>query len=443
MNYVELKTDCGTVRGWETETCLEFRGIRYAKAERFGYPEAVTHWDGIYDATAYRACALQHRAFEDDATVNAFYHNEFRKGLSFTYAEDCLFLNIQTPKNAQNCPVLLYIHGGSFTGGSANEGQINGKRFAENGIIFVACNYRLGAFGFCAHPDVTEENGACGNQGLFDQAAAIRWVHENIAAFGGNPHKITLMGQSAGAMSVDIHLNNPSVRGMFSGAILLSGAGLQRCFAKPLAPAKTVSFWNAVMQNAGVSSMQALREADAQKLYFAWKQACKDDKLSMLHTMPVYDGVLLKKGTFTKESIPDIPYIIGTTSDDMLPIILEKLAKAWGAQAKKSNQSKCYIYNFSRRLPGDEKGAWHSADLLYAFSTLDFSWRPFTDTDRLISEQLSDALCAFVKCGDPNCTSIPPWRDDCKMPMHFCENTGMYRWNTRHHLHNTLTGKGF
>lgn len=124
MNCVELETDCGTVRGLENESCFEFRGIRYATAERFGLPTPVTHWDGVYDATAFRACALQHRAFEDDATVNAFYHKEFRKGLSFTYSEDCLFLNIRTPKAAENCPVILYIHGGSFTGGSADEGQI-------------------------------------------------------------------------------------------------------------------------------------------------------------------------------------------------------------------------------------------------------------------------------------------------------------------------------
>lgn len=443
MNYVELKTDCGTVRGLENETCLEFRGIRYAEAERFQYPKPVTHWDGTYDATAFRACAPQHRAFEDDAAVNALYHNEFRKGLSFTYGEDCLFLNIWAPKNAQKRPVILYIHGGSFTGGSANEGQISGVRFAENGIIFVACNYRLGAFGFCAHPDITAENGACGNQGLFDQTEAIRWVYANISAFGGDPNKITLMGQSAGAMSVDIHLNNPLCRDMFSGAILLSGAGLQRFFAKPLSPEKTASFWNAVIQNAGVTSMQALQKADVQTVYFAWKKACKDDKFSLLHTMPVYDGVLLKKGAFAKETIPDIPYIIGTTSDDMMPFFLERFAKKWGAQVKKSHQNKCYVYNFSRRLPGDDKGAWHSADLLYAFSTLDFNWRPFTDADRLISKQLSDALCAFAESGDPNCEAMPQWRDDYKNPMHFCENTCMKRWNTRHHLHNTLTGKGF
>lgn len=443
MNYVECETTCGTVRGIENTAHFEFRGIRYAKAERFTYPKQVTHWDGVYDATEFRACSPQHRAFEDDATVNPFYHKEFRKGLSFTYDEDCLFLNIWTPKNAENCPVLLYIHGGSFTGGSANEGQISGARFSEKGVILVACNYRLGAFGFCSHPDVTAENSACGNQGLFDQATAIRWVKENIAAFGGNPNRITLMGQSAGAMSVDIHLNNPLCKGMFSGAILLSGAGLQRFFAKPLAPYKTASFWNKIQKNAGVSSMQALKSVDARTLYFAWKQACKEDKRSMLYTLPVYDGVLLKKGAFSEETLPDMPYVIGTTADDMLPIFLERFAKRWGAHTEKSNQNKCYIYNFARRLPGDEKGAWHSADLLYVFSTLDFSWRPFTEKDCEIAELLSNALCAFAGNGNPNCDNLPHWQDDFKKPMYFCENTCMKPWDTRHHLQNTISGKGF
>ena len=204
MNYVECSTNCGVIRGIETEKCLEYRGIRYATAERFAYPKQITGWEGVYDATQFRECSYQHRAFDDDATVNAFYHNEFRKGLSFTYSEDCLYLNIYAPKKAENCSVLIYIHGGSFTGGSADEGHISGVRFAENGIIMVAINYRLGPFGFCSHPDIKGENSACGNQGLFDQVEAIKWVKRNIAAFGGNPDKITLMGQSAGAMSVDI-----------------------------------------------------------------------------------------------------------------------------------------------------------------------------------------------------------------------------------------------
>lgn len=146
--YLETKTPLGVIKGLETERCVEYRGVRYARAARYEYPVQEKKWDGVYDATEYKACCYQHRAFEDDAKVNPFYHKEFREGLSFTYSEDCFFLNIWAPKNAENCPVLIYIHGGSFTGGSADEGHISGARFAEQGIITVAMNYRLGPYGF-------------------------------------------------------------------------------------------------------------------------------------------------------------------------------------------------------------------------------------------------------------------------------------------------------
>ena len=284
MKYVECDTACGRIRGIEAEKHIEFRGIRYAKAKRFEYPEQITHWDGVYDATEFRDCCYQHRAFDDDAKVNAFYHKEFRKGLSFTYSEDCLHLNIWTPKKTKDCPVLIYIHGGSFTGGSSNEGHISGVKYAENDLIMVAINYRLGPFGFCSHPDIKSKNGACGNQGLFDQTTAVKWVKDNISAFGGNPNKITLMGQSAGAMSIDIHLSNSMCKNDISGAIMMSGAGLQRFLARPLKPEKTIPFWKEIMKNANVSSMEKLRHIDPKTLYYAWLKACKEMKRSMLYT---------------------------------------------------------------------------------------------------------------------------------------------------------------
>lgn len=442
MNYIECDTPCGRIRGIDGEKCVEFRGVRYAGAERFAYPVPIKHWDGIYDAAEFGDCAYQHRAFDDDAKVNAFYHKEFRRGLSFTYSEDCLFLNIWAPKNAENCPVLIYIHGGSFTGGSANEGHISGAEFAQNGVIMVAINYRLGPFGFCSHPDLTDENGICGNYGLFDQTAAIQWIRDNISAFGGDPDKITLMGQSAGAMSVDIHLSNPLIKSCISGAIMLSGSGLQRFLLKPLTPDKTVSFWNNVMKNAGVSTMHALKEVEPKALYYAWLDACKASKFSMPYTFPVYDGAILKKGGFAADTIADVPYIIGSTCTDMIPIVLQAIHKKWGRYAENNNSNKCYIYNFTRRLPGDDKGAWHSADLLYAFSTLDFNWRPFEEIDYKISNQLSQAICAFVKSGNPNCAAIPNWAPDYKNPMHFCENTHCAKWDTSDNFRNTFSGFG-
>ena len=259
METIEITTKCGKLKGIKADGFNEFRSIKYATADRWEYPTEVTQWEGTYDATCFKDCSFQRRSFEEDAVCNAFYHKEFRKGLSFTYSEDCLHLNIWAPENAENCPVIIYIHGGSFTGGSTDEGHLNGAEFAKNGIILTSMNYRLGPYGFCSHPDLTNDEGICGNYGLYDQYTAIKWIKENIAAFGGNPDKITLCGQSAGAMSVDIQISNPMCKNWFSGAYMMSGAALQRELLKPLHPEKTRSFWETVIKNAGCSSIKELK----------------------------------------------------------------------------------------------------------------------------------------------------------------------------------------
>ena len=442
MNYIEKETPCGKIKGIDGERCAEYRGIRYATAKRYERPREVTHWDGVYDATNFGACCFQHRAFEDDATVNPFYHKEFRKGVKFTYSEDCQFLNIWTPKNAENCPVIVFIHGGTFTGGSADEGHIKGTRFAEKGIIMVAVNYRIGPYGFCAHEDLKDENGYLANFGLYDQTAAIQWVIRNIASLGGNPEKITLMGQSAGAISVDIHLNNPALKGKIAGAIMISGAGLHRCIMKPNTVKGATPFWNKVMSKAGVKSVEDLKKLDSKDLYYAWLNSGSMERRNMPNTFPVYDGNILKKEEFNLKNIPDIPQMISSTCTDMIPIVLEFILKKWGRFMQKNRTSPCYIYNFNRFLPGDNMGAWHTADLLYVFNTLEFNWRPFEEIDYKISEQLSDSICAFARNGNPDCDSIPHWAPDYKKPMSFCENTAPESWKTGKNLLYTITNKG-
>ena len=334
MKTITLQTPCGALKGIETERCYEFHGVRYARAARYEYPKEQTAWEGVYDATANGACCYQHRAFEEDAVVNPFYHKEFRKNCSFTYSEDCFFLNIWAPKEAENCPVIVFIHGGSFTGGSTDEAHIKGVRFAEKGIIMVAMNYRLGPYGFCAHQDMKDASGALANFGLYDQQTAVQWVVHNIAAFGGDPDNITLMGQSAGAMSADIHLNNPALAGVFKRAVLLSGGGLQRCLLKPLSIEKVTPFWEKIMHYAMASSLAELRAIQPKKLYYAWKKACAGSPLSMPCTFPVYDGKILDKSRFRLSSLPDIPYIIGSTCTDMIPIVLGGIDKRWGRHVR-------------------------------------------------------------------------------------------------------------
>ncbi len=439
MLKTELNTPCGEIRGIQGEGFLEFRGIRYANAKRWEYPEQVTHWDGVYDALHYGNCCYQRRAFENDAECNPFYHKEFRAGMEFTYGEDCLFLNICAPENADNCPVIIYIHGGSFTGGSADEGHVSGTQFAKNGVIFVAINYRLGPYGFCSHPALTDKNGVCGNYGLYDQYVALKWIRDNISAFGGDVNRMTLLGQSAGAMSVDIQLSNPLCENWFSGAVMMSGAAIQRRIARPVMPEKTEKFWNQVIENAGCENIEQLRNADAKTLFYAWSDACRQSKLSIIYTLPVCDGKLVTRENFNMENTPGIPCILGVTITDMMPCVLEFLIKSWVKHAK---GNKNYVYVFSRELPGDNCGAWHSCDLLYAFSTLGISWRPFDEIDRRISRELSQSLCAFAKTGDPNCRELPRWNPGVKAPMHFGEKSAPAALETKILIKNTFSKKG-
>ena len=218
---------------------------------------------------------------------------------------------------------------------------------------------------------------------------------------------------------------------------------ISRHTAKPKTPEKTLPFWNLVLENAGVKTADELRTLDAKALYYAWLAACRAMKFNMPYTFPVYDGALLTKESFSSKRVPDMPYILGVTSQDMIPIVLQKNTVKWAKLAKKHNQSPCFVYSFTRQLPGDDRGAWHSADLLYAFSTLGFSWRPFSEIDYQISDALSASFCAFAENGDPNCSKIPHWSPGGKAPMRFCENTHCATWETAKNFKQTFRGLGW
>ena len=435
-----IKTDAFTITGLDFEDHLEFRGIKYASAGRWEYPK-ILELEGNIDATVFGACSFQRRAFEEDSVCNPFFHKEFREGQSFTYSEDCQYLNIFAPKDAENCPVVIFIHGGSFTGGSTDEGHLNAAEYAKRGIVFVTFNYRLNAFGFMAHSSMMKD-GVCGNYGLYDQEAAVRWVLRNISLFGGDPKNITIMGQSAGAMSVDIQLSNPNLRGVFKHAIMMSGAGLQRFAAKPLEVSKLDKFWDSIAEKAGVKSIQELKTVDEKTLFYAWSDACKENPLSMLYTLPVRDGKIVTKLAYSPKHMPEVPMILGITATDMMPIILEGITQQY-AKASAKEGKRCYVYSFDRLLPGDDNGAWHSCDLLYAFNTFHVNWREFEKVDFEISEAMIDAFTAFIKTGNPNCDSLPGWGCGTDCAMHLCENIHTGPLDKKSFLKSTFTSRAF
>ena len=447
MDYI-VNTPCGPVQGCagRVSGTAAYKGIRYATAGRWQYPRPVTGWDGIYDATEYGACCYQPRAFynEEENPKKLFYYNEFRKGETYTYSEDCLFLNIFTPEDAKEgdgLPVLVYIHGGGFTGGCGHEKHFDGPVWPAKGVIGVTLNYRLGPLGFACLPELKEEAGCTGNYGLYDQLAALQWLHDNISAFGGDADAITIMGQSAGAMSVQQHCLSPMSRPLFRSAVMSSGGGISKILAA--APAeKHYAFWQKAMQNAGCADLAQFRTISPEKLFSVWTQTKKE--LRTPGTFPCVDSrLIVGNGTqiLSEGKQAAVPYLAGITSEDMMPPILYKMAKSWCT----AQNEPAYTWYFDRRLPGDDHGAWHSSDLWYWFGTLPNCWRPMEEKDYELSNQMVDYLCNFVRTGDPNGGALPVWLPaQVSQKVALClgeERTGMRKPGTLRMIWTMLTNK--
>ena len=411
MDYI-VNTPCGVLKGTAGRVpgTAAYKGIRYAQAGRWEYPQQVTHWDGVYDATRYGACSYQPRSFYDEEknVKKVFYYNEFRRGETYEYSEDCLFLNVFAPEDAKPgdaLPVLVYIHGGGFTGGCGHEKHFDGPVWPAMGVIGVTLNYRLGPMGFICLPELKEEAGHTGNYGLYDQMTALRWVRENIAAFGGDPDNVTIMGQSAGAMSVQQHCLSPLTQGLFQKAVMSSGGGVSRMLSA--APAeKKYAFWQAVMQKAGCRTMAEFRTLSPKRLFEVWQETKKEVKGG--GCFPVVDGSFVTGGGAELAAAGrgrEIACVAGSTSEDMMPPILLGMARDWCAAQKTPS----YAWYFDRQLPGDQNGAWHSSDLWYWFGTLDNCWRPMEEKDRALSAMMCGYLCNFARTGNPNGGGLPQW----------------------------------
>jgi para-nitrobenzyl esterase len=405
MDYI-VNTPCGQIKGCKgrVEGTVAYKGIRYATANRWEYPKQVTEWEGIYDATNYGACSYQPRAFynEEENLKKIFYYNEFRKGETYTYSEDCLFLNIFTPENIKSdakLPVLIYIHGGGFTGGCGHEKHFDGPVWPAKDIIGVTINYRLGPMGFLCLPELKAEAGHTGNYGLYDQMTAIKWVKDNIEAFGGDSQNITIMGQSAGGASVQMQSTSPLTKGLFQKAVMSSGCGLGGLMTG--SQEKSCAFWQEVMGRCGCKTLEEFRALPPEKLFSEWQTAKKEIKGGNAATFPTKDGVFSVEGATPH----NIPYMAGSTSEDVAPPVLQNMTKKWIT----NRQTPSYTWYFNRQLPGDNNGAWHSADLWYWFGTLKNCWRPMTQKDYDLSEQMVNYLCNFAKSGNPNRDNLPEW----------------------------------
>lgn len=456
---LEVQTKLGKVAGKQDGSVRAFLGIPFAAPPvgplRWREPMPPGKWTGTRQATSFGPHCMQAPVFEDMI---------FRDpGPS----EDCLTLNIWTPAKdkGEKLPVMVWIYGGGYQGGSSSEARQDGAELATNGVVVVTMNYRMGIFGFFSHPALTAEspNKASGNYGLLDQTAALRWLKENIAAFGGDPSNVTLFGESAGSFAVSTHMASPVDKGLFQKAIGESGGAFSAATSGMKLRAdveqKNADFARKVYH---VDSLDALRAIPAQELLDRATKPTRSPDL--VRFGPVVDGYLLPESVdaiFAAGKQNDIPMLVGWNHDEggvltksTLETFHASVNKTFGenatkvlavypastdaesvrpasdlaadtfiaystwkwleAQAKTGKQP-IYRYRFDQVIPADPfhtagNAAYHSGEIAYVFGSqhllTDFNWTP---EDRTLSKQMQQYWTNFAKTGDPNGSGLPKW----------------------------------
>lgn len=469
-----VRTRSGLVQGaFASDASVSvFKGVPFAAPPvgslRFAAPKPVVTWKGVRDATVFsKSCAQKEQRVYLPWTEEFHPTNE--------YSEDCLALNIWAPQSAKGAkpslkPVFVNIHGGAFTGGSGEVPVLDGEAFARLGIVVVTINYRLGAFGFYCHSDLaaeSEDNG-CGNFGLLDQVAALRWVQANIAAFGGDPNNVTIGGQSAGASSVHFLSAAPQARGLFHRMLAQSGAWDRHRSTPRLQDAEAQG--ERFLKKAKVASVAELRK-------LPWQEVVAYTDKAQERFAPVVDGVVVQGQLHTlieQRAMADVPLLTGLTAHELsflsqfgkatLAQFKEKIRQKYGSKSEailklygaatdaeaglqemelqrdtglatlldcrtlrsEMGEAKDYGYLFERSIPWPEHPeyqAFHSADLPYAFSNLNKLDRPWQAIDMSLATLMSSYWVNFISTGDPNGSGLPVWPSSPGQIMVFGESS--------------------
>lgn len=406
MNKVTINTGLGKVTGTEENGIRIFRGIPYAVTERFELPAPYPAWEE-FDATGCETDCFQYRAYHDESVGRfAFYHSEFRHDQNipdWKFAESPMTLNVITRADADNDPVLVFIHGGSFENGNVGEHPYGDcTEYAKYGIVFVSLGYRLNVFGLYKS----------GNYGLHDMEFGLRWVKEHIAGFGGDPERITIMGQSAGAMAVMDLMYTQRLKGVVKGAVMMSGAGSVPDIAGPYTPEEAdEKFWSKVRERAGAASEEEFRKLPDQVIFDAWYDTARETG-NVRTQQPGIDGAIIPKlpSEIIKEgSYLDVPVIAGITSQDFMPYLIFEIAFRLAKLRVRRGQSKVWGYMFDKTPPGNRFKAFHAADLWYMFGNFHQSWRPFDESDARLKDEMVHYVANFVRWGDPNGDGLSYW----------------------------------
>lgn len=451
-----VRIQTGMVQGvpGDDPSVTAFKGIPFAAPPvgdlRWRPPQAPASWQGVLKADHYSAACIQDHTRSLGPWTAEYMHQG-------DYSEDCLYLNVWTgAKSAgEKRPVFLWIHGGAFTGGSTAVAVYDGEELARKGIVVVTTNYRVGVLGFLAHPELTAESDvkSSGNYGMLDQVAALQWIRKNISAFGGDPDKVTIGGQSAGASAVHMLMASPLAKGLFIRAIAQSGsrAGGR---SRKLADAEQDGVKFATVK--GAKSIKELRAMPAEQVHARVEGA-------MFRIGPIADGWFLPgdvSAIFAAGKQNDVATMTGWTADEgssnagygkmkaeefqeqtqrrlgelagdflkLYPATTDEQASyaqkasardqslvstyMWAAERAKTSKTKVYTYFWTHAQPGPEKdkyGAFHSSELPYVFNSLKRADRPWTEQDRKIAGVMSSYWANFISKGDPNGRGLAKW----------------------------------
>jgi para-nitrobenzyl esterase len=397
--------DSGRIRGSEADGVLSWKGIPFAQPPvgdlRWRAPQPVAPWRGVRATTEYSSDCMQ-VPFPSDAAP-----------LGTVPAEDCLYANVWRPTDGQRgLPVMVWIYGGGFVNGGASPPTYAGANLARNGIVFVSFNYRVGRFGTFALPQLTAakpDGDRLGNYGAMDQIAALNWVKRNVAAFGGDPNNVTIIGESAGGISVHYLVTSPQSQGLFQRAVAMSGGDARSEGGKTLAEVEQVGQNFARRHGidpAAPDALQRLRALTAEQV---------TDGLNMQHrsqgpetnTGPFVDGTILVDldEAYASGRYAKVPMMIGATSADIGGKSGFMIAGARDAAAVIADQKvPVWEYRFSYVADSiGQPGAQHAAEIPYFFDNSAIKYgAAATPKDIAVGEMVSSYLTNFVKTGDPN-----------------------------------------
>lgn len=450
----QVETTLGTVEGATSEGISSYLGIPYAAPpvgeNRWRSPRPAQPWDGVRAAKAFGSDCAQ-----APGTPRVL------PGLQTEPAEDCLFVNVWTPAGAKpgdDLPVVVWVHGGGFVYGGSSQPIYGGQTFARDGVIFVSLNYRLGRFGFFAHPALVDE-GFGGNFAIEDQIAALRWVQSNIASFGGSPDRVTIFGESAGGIAMHMLLQAPAARGLFQGVMIQSGGG-RASVMPPSNIAGAAAFGERFAPGLDAEGLRALSTQDV----------IGDLSMGSM-ARAAYSGPMIDGRTYLGDPLaaadnglyPDVPILLGANSADGFPMSQDKdqIFAQFGNEAERAREfydpdgtkgglevatmtsaDTMFIEParaIGRVLAGEGRDVWlyrfdhigieggaamggapHASEIPFVFDLADIRLRKIeSPQDATVSAIAHGYWVNFAKTGNPNGPGLPEW------PQMTADDTGV------------------